>query len=836
MESPLAKRTTRQDDPMADLRAPELPQEASEVVCQLLFASGDESLKSLAKEISKAHAFILAAQSEESGDALINALPVHHYVFAKRELPNPVEYTQLDPLCVGEWFRPNGEFQRAVEDYEYRAQQYEMSSAVAEAFSSQRHLVVEAGTGIGKTMAYLVPAVLWSIANKVPVVVSTNTKNLQEQIFHKDLPTIAKIIRTPFKMAMIKGRSNYLCLNRVSQLLSHREAELSESQLVPLAHVCAWLFRTTSGDLSELDGESSLSDRMSSTPEECRGRKCRFYTRCYLQSARNRSINADIVIANHSVFFSEPDNKPLALPKHAQVVFDEAHNLEEAATRKFEREVTSYSFSSVIRKLHFATRRNESGLLVRLRKMLLANNFLNSSEARDALFEILDGAVKHTDALRASSRKFLKAVADIPRKEESVLRMRPQFVESNAWIDVRPLLNSLQDDLFALVTDIERLNSVFAPVEDVQQKRGQPALAAPSASDRAETYDEPPAVPEALAETAREVSMLVAAIHEITDDLEFITRVNDRDWVYWITVSKDYDGRHIGGLHAAPIEIAKFMAETVFNKKESVILCSATMNVGNSPRFISHRIGLDLVDPSRMMSLCVGSPFDYRRQCLATAPLFLPDVAGAKSTAEAEYTNAFADFTAKLAWVTRGRMLVLFTSYKMMLECSARMEPELKRLGIRILMQGAGQSREVITRMFREDAPSVLLGTDSFWEGVDLIGEALSCLVIARLPFDAVNDPVVSSRSERVAENGGDSFRDFAMPNAIIKFRQGFGRLIRHNEDRGVVVIADQRIFTKNYGASFRHNLPADLVKYTDEKTLLADAAAFLKKQKKAPK
>ena len=304
--------------------------------------------------------------------------------------------------------------------------------------------------------------------------------------------------------------------------------------------------------------------------------------------------------------------------------------------------------------------------------------------------------------------------------------------------------------------------------------------------------------------------------------------------MYWAAVSRDYDGKPIGGLHAAPIEIAKFMAETVFAKKESVVLCSATMNVSHSPAFIAHRIGLDLVEPDRVTSLCVGSPFDYRRQCLAGVPLFLPDVAGSHPDAEGDYTAAFATFTGRLAVLSRGRMLVLFTSYRMMMTCAERLRADLADQGIRLLVQGGGQSREHITSLFREDAPSVLMGTDSFWEGVDLIGEALSCLVIARLPFDAVNDPVVSARSERVAENGGDSFREFALPNAIIKFRQGFGRLIRHKEDRGVVVVTDQRIFTKNYGGSFRKNLPAELVQYADEATLLAEAARFLTPQHKA--
>ena len=803
-------------DPLADLKAPGLPPEAVEVICQLLSAGSDDALKALSAELARSQAFALTARPslDESGDALFKSIPPHHFVYPKRELPNPVEYRQIPADDVGRWFQAGGEFERAVPDFEYRPEQHQMAVAVAEAFNGQRHLVVEAGTGIGKTIAYLVPAVLWSIANKVPVVVSTNTKNLQEQIFTKDLPAIARVIRAPFKSALIKGRSNYLCLSRLEQLLSHREAELAEDQLLPLAHLCAWLFRTATGDLSELDGSAEVSDRLASTPEECRGRKCRHYNRCFLQRARNLSINADVVITNHSVFFSEPD-KPLALPKTAQVIFDEAHNLEEAATRKFEREVTAYSFNGTLRKLHHASRRRESGLLHRLRELLFANNFLDAAEARDALYERLGAAIKHADKLRLSSRRFLKGVAGLPRKEESVMRLRPAVHASFAWSEIVPLLQTAQDDLYALTAELEKIQDLCKGPEDAPAE----AVAA---------------LPEPVADAIRELGVLLSALHELADNLEFTTAIADRDWVYWAAVSRDYDGKPIGGLHAAPIEIAKFMAETVFAKKESVVLCSATMNVSHSPAFIAHRIGLDLVEPDRVTSLCVGSPFDYRRQCLAGVPLFLPDVAGSHPDAEGDYTAAFAAFTGRLAVLSRGRMLVLFTSYRMMMTCAERLRADLADQGIRLLVQGGGQSREHITSLFREDAPSVLMGTDSFWEGVDLIGEALSCLVIARLPFDAVNDPVVSARSERVAENGGDAFREFALPNAIIKFRQGFGRLIRHKEDRGVVVVTDQRIFTKNYGGSFRKNLPAELVQYADEATLLAEAARFLTPQHKA--
>ncbi len=826
MEHLPAETNPERMDALADLLNPALPAGAAEVIAQLLFTTGDGLLKTVAERISRRHAFVLCVDRPESGEVLVDALPAHRFSPIKREPPNPAQFVQLDPNTVGEWFRPGGVFSRVVPGYEHREEQALMAVAVADAFSSQRHLVVEAGTGVGKTMAYLVPAVLWTLANKIPVVISTNTKNLQNQIYHKDLPVIARIIQTPLKTALIKGRSNYICLTRLTHLLRHRESELTEAQLLPLAHVCAWLFSTRSGDLVELAQAQAVADKLASTAEDCRGRKCPHYSRCFLQAARQASLSSDIVITNHSVYFSEPD-KPLALPQHAQVVFDEAHNLEEAATRKFVRELTPYTFFTVLRKLHVTSRRQSGGLFGRMRAALLENNFMATAGDRDLLFEKLNTAITCVEAARASGRRFLRALADLPPRGEPSMRLRPASLLSPAWQDRVPLLHRLQDDVFALKEEVESLARLFEEGSEavtggdfavVPQLPAPPAAGATGLAQQSRVVD-----------FARELGGAVVTVVDLADTLAFTTAVADSDWVYWISIAKGAaDHGSLGGLHAAPIEIAGFLAESLFAKKESVVLCSATMNVGGSPAFISHRIGLDRVDPDRVFSRSVGSPFDYPRQCLAAVPMFLPAVAGGGSRAEGAYSDAFSDFTAALAGVTRGRMLVLFTSYRMMRSCAERMKVPLESIGVRLLVQGEGQTRERITRLFREDRPSVLMGTDSFWEGVDLIGETLSCVVIARLPFDAVADPIVSARSERVAEHGGDSFRDFALPNAVIQFRQGFGRLIRHHADRGLVVVADQRILTKNYGGSFRRSLPAEMVAYAHATALLQDAARFL--------
>lgn len=336
------------------------------------------------------------------------------------------------------------------------------------------------------------------------------------------------------------------------------------------------------------------------------------------------------------------------------------------------------------------------------------------------------------------------------------------------------------------------------------------------------------------AEAARKLEAADAAVQGLLDTVDFLSRADDPDWAYWVEMAPGRGGRPAAeaGLRAAPVEVAKWLAEGLFEKLDTVVLCSATMSVSGSSAFLAHRLGLDLVDPDRIAECRLGSPFDYARQCLAAVPAFLPPQAAGPGggSADEAFADAFGGLLARLAEIARGRTLALFTSYATMLAAARRAAPDLERAGIRLLVQGGGPSREALTASFRDESagPAVLFGTNSFWEGVDLIGDALRCLVIAKLPFDPPGEPLVDARSERVEQTGGSAFRDYAVPNAVIRLRQGFGRLIRHRADRGVAILADPRLYTKSYGAIFRRNLPAELARYEDESALLADVAAFL--------
>lgn len=859
-----------------------LPEDAVRVCAEILSGAEEERDRALGRRLAERAGFVLSTAPAGGRGGLFASIPAYPRDARKRNPPNPVTAAQLDPATVRRWFEAGGLFERAMPGYESRPEQVEMAGAVASALSEARHLVVEAGTGVGKTMAYLVPAVLWSLANDAPVVVSTNTKNLQDQIFRKDLPLVAQLVRSPVRFALVKGRGNYVCLSRLERLVERRESELSPSAMPALARAVAWALQTLSGDLAEFDpgpapesaepAEAPVAARIASDADDCRGRKCPYYGRCFLERARTASLAADVVVTNHAVFFSEPEAAPLALPKAAQVVFDEAHNLEEAATDHFAREVTPRSLRQALRRIHDARRAASarrrrapsagSGLLADLDRMFAENaGLMSTDEARAAMQRIVADARNYAEASARSGQAWFRALGALPRRGEAQMRIRPSTLEGGAWDATLPALRRFQDDLYALFQALSLLSKVFHPEPGAEPPRvalegpALPVALPPSSSNHLTTRPpDLPTVPLALAqsasacaddplaemrvaaqaaEAARRLEIAEASVQGLLADVEFLSDASDPDWAYWVEMAPGRGGRAAAeaGLRAAPVEVAKWLAEGIFAKLDTVVLCSATMSVSGSTSYLAHRLGLDLLEPGRVAECRLGSPFDYARQCLAAVPAFLPPQAAGGDAAEgAAFVDAFGGLLARLAAIAKGRTLALFTSYATMLAVAQRAAPDLRAAGIRLLVQGSGPSREALTADFRDEAagPAVLLGTDSFWEGVDLIGDALRCLVIAKLPFDPPDDPLVDARSERVERGGGSAFRDYAVPNAVIRFRQGFGRLIRHRADRGVAILADTRLYTKGYGAIFRRNLPAELRRYDDEAALLSDVAGFL--------
>ncbi|MCL1857555.1 MAG: hypothetical protein FWF84_07985 [Kiritimatiellaeota bacterium] len=714
-------------------------------------------------------------------------------------------YVPLDVEDVAQWLSPGGPCARTLEGYEHRSGQVQMARAVAEAFNARRHLAVEAGTGVGKSVAYLLPSILWSLANHVPVVISTNTKNLQAQLFHKDIPMLRNVVRTPFKAALIKGRTNYLCLRKALMLLERREIEMSQEEWPVLAQTLVWMARTQTGDLDEVDRvfgrEAALRSRLTSSGEECGGRACQYCARCFVQKARNAALGADVVVANHALVFAENEGANIALPTHAQVIFDEAHNIEEAATLHFTVEVSWMRFHTVLRKLwRRRSGRSAGGVLERLREWLERSASIRDKEEVERLAREMGEAILAVDDVRRAAHTYFRHLATIPHASEPPLRYTRAAAAEARWQEVAPSRHRLLEIMAGLHDKVKAIVTAMTP----------------------EHLEDAPPV---LEEMIRDATAAQGTIAELRHDVEFVSNADDRNHVYWLDLEKR-DNETVAVLMAAPIDIAALLAETVFATKHSVILTSATLSVNGTFNFLAHRLGIDRLEAGKLMVCRAESPFDYAQQCRVAVPLFLPDPS--ETHGEGGYVAALIRFLIDLLRHTRGRALILFTSYEMLRACAAALESPLREQGITLLVQGGGLSRDRLTRHFRSDVSSVLLGTDSFWEGVDVMGESLSCVVIARLPFDAVKDPVFSARSERIAEEGGNAFSQYALPNAIIKFRQGFGRLIRSRDDRGCVIIADRRIHAKNYGLHFRRNLPCSVSLAHSPADLFRDLAEFL--------
>ena len=714
--------------------------------------------------------------------------------------PRPVE--PVDSEMVGEMLGPGGAFAVQLPGYEHRSGQVEMASAVTDCLNSSKHLMVEGGTGIGKSLAYLVPSVLWSLINSRPVVVSTNTKNLQHQLFEKDIPLIRKVMDSDFKAALIKGRMNYLCLRKTLFAVDHPLAELTPEERTSMVRLLCWVAGSETGDLSECqiwDKKTSraLGLTVTATGEECMGRACRMSRRCFLLRARARAQTADLVVANHALIFAEMGMTSPALPPFSHVVFDEAHNLEEAATKHFSVELSmpriKFELSRIWRPkgkdgglglIPGITRQIESGAL--------AGDERLKTDAISEAWAVVD-SVKRVDR---SASAFFGALAVVVGKNESTLRIYADDHKSSRWSSAMSAKDDLQKSVGEIINDMQELMKSLRSLE----------------------CDGLPFHLEAI----HDLEGAVCLLHELCTDMDFVLGAESEDFVFWIEKAERRQGK--ARAWGAPVSVGDRLENDLYSQKECVVFSSATLSVNGSYDFLKKRIGLDSIPPGRLVELDAGSPFDYTRQCMVAVPAFLPE----PSEPGADYAGELGSLMAAIFERTRGRGMVLFTSYQMLRDTTEVVRDKLGGHGIQVLAQGESGSREAITAAFKDDIESVLMGTHSFWEGVDAVGETLSCLVVARLPFAVFTDPIIAARCEQIDNRGGSSFIEYSVPSAVIRFRQGFGRLIRHRTDRGVVIVADRRIVTKRYGSWFRNSLPSRTVSFDNAETMIEAVEGFL--------
>lgn len=746
---------------------------------------------------------------------------------SKRALPPHEDCSPLDVDAAARHLEPGGTLGR-MPGYEARPGQVDMLRAIVRSFNERRHLMVEAGTGVGKSLAYLVPSVLWSFTNDTSVVISTATRNLQSQLLDHDLPRAAQILgaeASKLRIAVLKGRTNYLCLRALGEFMQNGYFALTEQEQAELERLVEWLRTTADGDLDCIDA-NTLRPNVCCQSEDCQRRSCPHFARCFVYKARARAHRAHVIVANHALVLAEAANGAgTILPAYGRLVFDEAHNLEDTATDFFSHELSRPALLRLLGRLSRMpkSRRGRGeprGVLGSLDRLLRRGVFRDPEHAKK-----IRGVAMRAQTQSARVMGAYDVLADVmrdffvPAPREEILRYR-----------CRP---DRQYSLHGLFTDYPKekweegrlrkaavgFEAELANLQDTVNSLVCVVADAAKLEDLSDLFDD-------IVEQAR---ALIPEFRAFNLDAEFILAGSEPSHVYWAE-------RCPGGktsahppyirLVAAPLSVAMEMKRCFYDVKDTVVLCSATLRTGDKFSYMAHKLGLDLVDASRIKAIVAASPFNYPRQALVMSTSGLPDPAS-QATA---YVDRFVPFIADLFRATHGRGLVLFTSYDMMRTVAERARPLLEQHGIALLVQGDGTSREGMTSALKnaEDSPVVLFGAQSFWEGVDVPGPALSCVVLARLPFPQVGEPIVEARCEKIVENGGSNFRDFMLPEAIIRFRQGFGRLVRTKTDSGVVVVADSRMATKNYGSLFKKSIAASVHMVADVSELVSRAGEFL--------
>ncbi|MEJ2199674.1 MAG: helicase C-terminal domain-containing protein [Desulfuromonadaceae bacterium] len=733
----------------------------------------------------------------------------------------PQKKHPIEPQGIGHILGPDGLVARSLDGYEDRPEQLRMAFAAGEAFNDNRLAVIEAGTGTGKSLAYLVPAIIWALANEERVVVSTNTINLQEQLIRKDIPFLQHAAGLEFRAVLVKGRNNYLCLRRAET--ARLEPGLFEDDLTgELNAILDWAASSPEGSKEELPfiPQEQVWEEVRCEIDQCARVRCQHYARCFFHKARRQAAAADLLVVNHALLLSdlalrlETDNYTASavLPPFDRIILDEAHHLEDVATNFFSAQVTRFTFARPLNRLRHP-RKPEKGLLPRLLNALSRELPDSEDQLYRALHERMENLLMARQGLAERSVGMLEQIGqdlatalqkEIRDREEIKYRVIPSFSSSETWDSIRNRVRELAAEADLLGKGVRELLRDCDRVPET-------------------VYDK-------LHGQLTDLRGIAGRLEGIAGDLRFFM-AEDPAHCTWLEVGKRRIGRGSGiltRLCTAPLEVAEPLKKGVYDRFKTVIMTSATLAVGQSFDYFKHRVGLDRTEPGRVTELLLPSPFAFHRQALVAIPSDITE------PGRSGFPEMVRDLTERAILAADGRSFVLFTAYSLLRRVHGEIAPVLTARGYHCLRQGE-DNRHRLLKKFTADPTSVLFGTDSFWEGVDVPGRALEQVIITRLPFKVPTEPVLEARAEAIEQAGGDPFMQYTVPQAVIKFKQGFGRLIRHREDRGVVLILDARVVNKGYGRIFLRSLPDAAVVTAPTNEVMAAMERFFRQRENPP-
>ncbi|MGD8237925.1 MAG: helicase C-terminal domain-containing protein [Armatimonadota bacterium] len=717
----------------------------------------------------------------------------------KRSRRGPPETRLLEPDDIAGDLAPGGAVSGVHPQYEHRPGQIEMARALAAALNQDELLTVEAGSGTGKSLAYLLPAVKWAVANREKVVISTNTRSLQDQLAGKDAPLIREALHEPFAAAVAKGRSNYACLRKVMARAADAEGSLFFEDHFPVAYLLRWLTESPTGELAAISGDAistiaglrELIGDVRSQAESCIGFECPWRPNCPVERMRRRAENADLIIANHALVFADAASQ--TLPDYARLVLDEAHNVEDVATDQFGLEASRYGLTRLVQLLRgrsSASARDGSARR-QLHRPITRGGVLGTVARRvepDRGTPVVEQLEQLTDLCRAAADQVQEAVGAVgdaiaalaPRAASRsdgaprwTLRLTEDVRQSPPWLAVRRQAERM---LLAGQSTCAQLNDIAAALEELTEG--------------------PVTDPQGL---RKDVQAHECQWTEQLRALEIILDSGADEHVCWLEAG-EARGRPFWAMRSAPIHVGGHLAQAVYEANKTVVLTSATLTVDREFHYLRQRLGLDAHE-HRLAELTVASPFDHREQLLLCIPADIP------LPSEPGYFDTLCSAVADIAACAGGGTLVLFTAYTTMRAAHERLLPAMRELKLNLLCQELSGDRTELLEEFRRDRGTVLLGVKSFWEGVDVPGEALRCLVMAKLPFAVPSDPIIEARREHLERQDIDSQNTYYIPQAILGFRQGLGRLIRTRRDRGVAFVLDRRVLVRGYGRRFLNSI-----------------------------